>query len=83
MQIQTVFKAGNSDVVAIPPELKKKTGIKTGSNIIVDLASDGQTIVINKVENKKHSTSITPKFMEWLEKFNKEYGPALRELAKR
>ena len=83
MQIQTVFKAGNSDVVAIPSEVKKKAGIKTGSDVIVDVASDGRTILISKVGNKKKVSSITPEFLEWLEAFNKEYGPALQELAKK
>ncbi len=82
MAIQTVFKAGNSDVVAIPPEIKKRTGIKTGSNILVDVASDGKTIVINEVGDKNQSV-ITPDFLKWLEKFNKEYGPALKKLAKK
>lgn len=82
MQIQTVFKAGNSDVVAIPPEIKKKTGIKNGSNIIVSVASDGKTIVINEVGDKKAAV-LTTNFFEWLENFNKEYGSALTELAKK
>ncbi|HSX49031.1 MAG TPA: hypothetical protein VLE44_02120 [Candidatus Saccharimonadales bacterium] len=82
MSIQTVFKAGNSDVVAIPPEIKKRTGIKTGSSILVDVASDGKTIVINEVGDRKKSV-ITPDFLKWLESFNKEYGPALKKLAKK
>lgn len=82
MSTQTVFKAGNSDVIAIPPAVKKKTGIKTGSKIIVDVASDGKTIVVNEV-GKSKKTSLTPKFFEWLEEFNKEYGVALSELAKK
>jgi len=82
MSTQTVFKAGNSDVVAIPPEVKRKTGIKTGSNIVVGVASDGKTIVINEV-GKKNKAVLTQDFFEWLEKFNKEYGSALVELAKK
>jgi len=82
MANQTVFKAGNSDVVALPPEVKRKTGIKTGSKIVVDVASDGKTIVINEVGKGKKS-ALTPNFFDWLEKFNEEYGPALAELAKR
>jgi antitoxin component of MazEF toxin-antitoxin module len=82
MQIQTVFKAGNSDVVALPPAVKKKTGIKNGSSIIVGVASDGKTIVINEVGNKKKAT-LMPDFFGWMEKFNKEYGSALAKLAKK
>ena len=81
MQIQTVFKAGNSDVVAIPPEVKKRTGLKTGSNIVVDVASDGKTVVITEVGSKAAKSFITPNFLNWLDNFNKEYGSALQELA--
>lgn len=82
MQVQTVFKAGNSDVVAISPEVKKKTGIKTGSNIVVGVASDGKTIVINEVGNKS-KTALTTNFFDWMESFNREYGSALAKLAKK
>lgn len=81
MQVQTVFKAGNSDVVAIPPEVKKKTGLKTGSSIMVDVASDGKTVVICEVDSKRNKSFITPNFLNWLDGFNKEYGSALQELA--
>ena len=81
MQLQTVFKAGNSDVVAIPPEVKKRTGLKTGSNIVVDVASDGKTVVISEVGSKGNKSFITPNFLNWLDNFNKEYGSALQELA--
>ena len=81
MQLQTIFKAGNSDVVALSPEVKKKTGLKTGSNIMVDVASDGKTVMISEVNSKANKFSITPSFLSWLDSFNKEYGSALQELA--
>ena len=83
MQVQTVFKAGNSDVVAIPQEIKRRTGVKTGTNIIVDVTSDGKTIVINKVENAGKKTFLSLDFFSWIEKFNKEYGSALKKLAEK
>lgn len=83
MQIQKVFAAGNSDVVAIPAEAKKKTGIKRGVAVVINISSDGQTILISKAKNKKENTPLTPEFFEWLENFNKEYGSALKELAKK
>lgn len=82
MQIQTVFKAGNSDAVVISPEIKKKTGIKTGSKIVVGVASDGKTIVINEVGDKTKAT-LTTDFFEWMKSFNREYGSALAELSKK
>lgn len=81
MQLQTIFKAGNSDVVAIPLEVRKKTGLKTGSNIIVEVAPDGETVVISKAGNNINRSFITPGFINWLGDFNKKYGSALRDLA--
>jgi len=81
MQLQTIFKAGNSDVVALSSEVKKKTGLKTGSNIMVDVASDGKTVMVSEVNGKANKSFITPSFLNWLDDFNKEYGPALQELA--
>jgi len=68
--------------VALPPEVKKKTGIKNGSSIFVDVASDGKTIMINAVGDR-NKVALTTNFFEWLEDFNKEYGSALAELAKK
>ena len=82
MQIQTVFRAGNSNVVAIPKDISKKLGLKRGSKVVVEATPDNR-IVVSKAENKKGKSSITPEFLEWLDSFNKEYGPALEELAKR
>ena len=36
MQIQTVFKAGNSNVVAIPKDLSKELGFKSGQKVVVE-----------------------------------------------
>lgn len=85
-QIQTVFKAGNSDVVAIPNEIKKKAGLETGSTINVSLAADGETVLVTKFDKKAKihdKTTLTPKFFSWLESFNKQYGQALKELAEK
>ncbi len=81
MQLQTIFKAGNSDVVALPLEVKKRTGLKTGSNIVVDVASDGKTVVISEVGSKRNNSFITPNFLNWLDGFNRQYSSALQELA--
>lgn len=80
MQTQTVFKAGNSDVISIPAELKKKTGIKAGTNVILQISPDGKTIMVSHANDTKNS-NITPEFMSWLNDINKEYGPALQKLA--
>lgn len=83
MQLQTVFRAGNSDVVALAPAVKKKTGIKTGSKVVVQVSSDGKTIIINNTDAIRKTNFLSPDFFEWMEKFNQEYGVALSELAKK
>ena len=77
MQSQTVFKAGNSNVVALPKDL----GFKAGDKIIIDRGLSAGTAFISKAEGKRVSSSITPEFMEILEGINKRYGKALAELA--
>jgi len=52
MQIQTVFRAGNSNVVAIPKDLSKETGIKAGQKVIVGKSSEDE-LVIRKFTGKK------------------------------
>ena len=82
MQIQTVFKAGNSNVVTIPKSISDEVGIKKGSKVIIELAADGKTIVLSKAGARKNTLSITPEFLRTLERVNKRYGPALAKLAK-
>lgn len=80
MQIQTVFKAGNSDVISIPADIKEKTGIKAGASVVLEVASDGKTILVSEAKNSQKN-KITPEFTTWLNNFNKIYGVALKKLA--
>lgn len=81
MQIQTVFKAGNSEVIAVPALLRRQIGIKIGSKVVVDITSDGKAIIVSKVGSEAKLSTVTPQFLQVLEKVNKRYGPALRKLA--
>ncbi|CAN5326691.1 hypothetical protein BH10PAT1_BH10PAT1_5510 [soil metagenome] len=86
MQIQTVFKAGNSNtVVSIPKSLSDELGIKTGQKVFVDKSADGD-IIIKKVQpkNKKSSVSKTKKeFNKWLKNALEEDKEILNGLASR
>ena len=86
MQTQTIFQAGNSEVVAIPKHLMKELNLKKGQKVIVDRTPGGEAIVIKKT-NKTISTtkkSATSKeFKKWLNTFMKENGEILDELAVR
>ena len=81
MQIQTVFKAGNSEVIAVPALLRRQIGIKIGSKVVVDVTSDGKAIIVSKAGSEAKLSTVTPQFLQVLEKVNKRYGPALRKLA--
>ncbi|OGM24497.1 hypothetical protein A2715_01065 [Candidatus Woesebacteria bacterium RIFCSPHIGHO2_01_FULL_39_32] len=85
MQIQTVFKAGNSNVVAIPKDISKKLGLKKGSRVVVEATSDNR-IVVSKAETKKKKATkdkISGEFKKWLDKVIKEDKEILDELAVR
>jgi len=85
MLVQKLYKNGNSVAVTIPKELLHELNLRDGSEVVVSKDESQNTIVIepkNK-ETKQNDSSLTPKFLKWLEDFNKEYGPALKELAKK
>lgn len=83
MQVQTVFKAGNSNVVAIPSDISREMGIKPGQKVLVEVGFDKNTLWITKSGSKIKKTSITPGFLMVLDGINKRYGRALSELARK
>lgn len=85
MLVQKLYKNGNSVAVTIPKELLNELHLRDGSEVVVSKDESRDAIVIEpkKKEVKKNDSSLTPKFIKWLEDFNKEYGPALKELAKK
>lgn len=82
MSIQTVFKAGNSQVVAIPKELAKEVGIKPGGKVELTKSSDGESVVISKAKKpEKKATQAKADHEKWLKTFMEENGEILDELA--
>ncbi len=81
MKIQTIFKAGNSAVVALPKEL----GFKKGDKVIVEKVADVENLVtIKKVSAKKIKNSASDaEFKIWLNNVLEEDGEILDELANR
>ena len=81
MSIQTIFQAGNSKVVSIPPQILSDLDISIGDKVEVEKVSD-DTLTI-----KKHSatkpTRAKHDFQKWLTTFMSENGEALDELAER
>lgn len=83
MLTQKLYRNGNSVVVSIPKEYLEDLKLKEGSEVILYRDEVEEKITITPKGQKEISSAITPKFLKWLESFNKEYGPALNALAKR
>lgn len=79
MQVQTIFKAGNSDVVALPKEL----GFKKGDKVIVEKAAENEVLVKRVTSRKTKATASRTEFDRWLKVFIDENGEILDELAQR
>lgn len=78
MSTQTVFRAGNSNVVAIPQELSKKLQLTVGQKVILEDNGKNE-IVIKKVTKSKLSGK--KEFERWWKAFLEENAEILDELA--
>lgn len=83
MLTQKLYRNGNSVVVSLPKEYLKELRLKEGSEVVLYRDEIDGKITISPKNPDTKSSAITPKFLDWLESFNKEYGPALKALAKR
>ena len=83
MQIQTIFKAGNSNVVSIPTELLELLNLKKGSKVVLEVTNDKKGLILSKAGDASSNTPLNPNFLKWLDSFNKEYASDLEELAKK
>lgn len=83
MLTQRLYRTGNAVVVTIPKASLKQLDLKEGSQVIVETDADAQTITILVNKDKKPKSTVTPRFLKWMESFNNQYGPALQELAKK
>ncbi len=78
MQIQKIFRTGNSNVITIPSEAMRKLGLKTGDKIQI------QTLENKLIIRKSGSVSNRAKELKnWFEVFVEENGEILDELALR
>ena len=80
---QKIIQIGNSTGVILPKSLLAKAGLKPGTKVVIEEDAGSDSLIISKMGSKNHRSSLTPQFMEMLEKVNKHYGSALRELARR
>ncbi len=84
MAIQKIFTAGNSQVVAIPPEVLDLVELKKGDQVHITAQADTSSITITKVKPATQKSSKTKQeFNTWLEKVLEEDAPLLEELSNR
>lgn len=83
MQTQTIFKAGNSEVIAIPKHILEELNLKRGQKVVVDSIPDSEVIIIRKVSKAKTQTkkAASAEFKRWLNEVLKEDAEILDELA--
>ncbi len=79
MPIQTIFKAGNSSVVAIPSQILASLHLKSGDRVVVEAHPEAEVVTIHK---PKTSGSVTDKeFESWLKRILEEDAELLDLLA--
>ena len=84
MNIQTVFQAGNAQVIAIPKHIADETGFKVGQKIVVDVLPGEEGLIIKKAPAKKtKKTASSTEFKRWLADVLKEDAEILEELSVR
>lgn len=77
--IRSVFKSGNSLVVALPGQLLEELHLKEGSEVDIAMSDDGGSIEISPVDK----AAISPDFARKVDEFIEMYRPALESLSQR
>ncbi len=78
---QKIIQIGNSAGIIIPKAILDQLRLEFGSQVVVQQDPNGESIMITKKGAK--TSSVNSNFMDILEKVNKEYGLAFKELAKK
>lgn len=79
---QKIIQIGNSTGIILPKALLQKLGAKEGMQLTIQESPYDDSLIISK-SGKKSTSSISPRFMEILEKVNRNYGAALAEIAQK
>lgn len=80
---QKLYRNGNSVAVTIPKNYLQAMELNDSSEVVVDYDAQAQSIIITPEKKLTKQSTVTPKFLSWLESFNKQYAPAFKELAKK
>lgn len=80
---QKIIQIGNSTGIIIPKALLDSLGLQPGSEVTVETDAETNALIIQNSKSIKKTSSVTAHFLSVLEKVNKEYSNALRELAQK
>lgn len=80
--LQKAVTVGNSIAVVIPKDLQRRTKIKAGTPLEVNLTSKGR-IVIDVAKSLTPEAIVDPEVLKAGEGLLKRYLPAFKELARR
>lgn len=83
MQTQTIFRAGNSNVIAIPSYIFDDSNFRAGHKITVDKVDEDTMVIKTIASSKPKKITADAAFKKWLDVFMKENGDILDELAER
>lgn len=85
MQTQTIFRAGNSNVVAIPKDIQEELGLKRGQKVVVEKTPNGDAVIkkVDRANRRVKKSAVSEEFEKWLDQVLKEDAEILDELALR
>jgi putative addiction module antidote len=79
---QKIIQIGNSTGLIIPKTILTQLGFQEGSFVVIELDQINEGLIITKRDAKQKKRTINPRFLETLDKVNKQYAKALEELAR-
>jgi len=78
-----IFRAGNSDLVAIPQPWLREWGVSTGQEVFLEKVPDSDAVLVFPARKKSKNRATAGEFKKWLDVVLKEDADLLDELAER
>jgi antitoxin MazE len=75
-----IFRTGNSVVVSLPADVLDTVGLELGDSVTIVADAEQRQIIITPAEPSL--PGVRPGFLDRVDRFIKEYRPALERLAK-
>lgn len=79
--LRKIFRTGNSIVVSIPRDILDELKLSEGQDVSIELDSQQRQNVISPID-RPLAVGVDETFARQVDKFIKEYRPALEALAK-